>query len=42
MMTDYRCDLCWEEFDTPADLLAHEEAEEETIYVLDGSLDEGR
>lgn len=30
----HRCDLCWEEFNNPADLLAHEKAEDETLYPL--------
>lgn len=39
-MTDtaiiYRCELCWQTFDTDAELLAHQAVEDDRLYDLDG------
>ena len=35
-MDDYRCDFCWETFETPVTLLLHEAQEDDRLYELDG------
>lgn len=32
----YRCELCWTEFDTEAELADHMRVEENTLYVVGG------
>lgn len=32
----YVCELCWETFDGPGDLAAHEQEEIDRDYVVDG------
>ena len=35
-MGEYRCELCWETFESPVALLEHEEAEEARVWFVDG------
>ena len=35
-MDAYKCSLCWEQFDTPAELIEHEQQEENTLFVFGG------
>ena len=39
MLDEYRCLLCWTTFDGPGDLAAHEQDEEDRLYVVDGLTD---
>jgi hypothetical protein len=38
-VAELRCDLCWEEFDSPVALLLHEAAEDDRLYEVDGLAD---
>ncbi|MDQ3107270.1 MAG: hypothetical protein M3Q68_05630 [Actinomycetota bacterium] len=31
----YRCDLCWESFDDPIELMRHEAIEADMVFVLE-------
>lgn len=31
----YRCDLCWQQFDTPGELAAHEQEEHDRTFPVD-------
>jgi hypothetical protein len=33
---DYRCNLCWDSFESPVALLLHEAAEDDRLYDIDG------
>lgn len=35
-MSGERCDLCWETFNGPVELLLHEAVEDDRLYELDG------
>lgn len=39
MAADYRCDLCWETFNGPVELLLHEAVEDDRLYEVDGLTD---
>lgn len=30
----YRCDLCWTEFDSPVELLYHEAADDDRVWMM--------